>query len=338
MAAAGGSRLVGRCLRARRRACSGGGVSVAPGSNPYRPAVPATPSTRGPRSPAAIMRGCRAAASSSPLPWRRRPSPGACTRRSRPSGAARCASASTAPSPNRGWREASSVPSAPIPASPCCSFPDRRWRCSRRRATARSTPPSSTRRPPRTRSTSKGWCTTAARSRRANSSSSDRRRRKSAAACRRRCRAASRSLERLRTQAATDPASFVFLSANDGSGVHVAEQALWRAARIEPVAPWYVAADAGPAVHGAGARARRLRPGRARRLDGRRRRAARRPRRRRSAARRIGPCDAIVPGQPSGRQDLHRLDRRRPRPRGGRQARRLPGRAEARAWRFPAGC
>ena len=54
-------------------------------------------------------------------------------------------------------------------------------------------------------------------------------------------------LERLRTQAATDPASFVFLSANDGSGVHVAEQALWRAARIEPVAPWYVAADAGPA-------------------------------------------------------------------------------------------
>jgi len=52
-------------------------------------------------------------------------------------------------------------------------------------------------------------------------------------------------LERLRAQAATDPASFVFLSANDGSGVHVAEQALWRAARIEPVAPWYVAADAG---------------------------------------------------------------------------------------------
>lgn len=53
-------------------------------------------------------------------------------------------------------------------------------------------------------------------------------------------------LERLRAQAATDPASFVFLSANDGSGVHVAEQALWRAARIEPVAPWYVAADPGP--------------------------------------------------------------------------------------------
>jgi len=52
-------------------------------------------------------------------------------------------------------------------------------------------------------------------------------------------------LERVRLQAATDPASVVFLSANDGSGVHVAEQELWRAARIEPVAPWYVGADAG---------------------------------------------------------------------------------------------
>ena len=54
-------------------------------------------------------------------------------------------------------------------------------------------------------------------------------------------------LERLRTEAATDTAGFVFMSANDGSGVHVAEQALWRAARIEPVAPWYVAAEAGSA-------------------------------------------------------------------------------------------
>ena len=53
------------------------------------------------------------------------------------------------------------------------------------------------------------------------------------------------ALERIRTSASTDPASLVFLSANDGSGVHVAEQALWRAARIEPVAPWYVPADTG---------------------------------------------------------------------------------------------
>ncbi|HEV7578069.1 MAG TPA: substrate-binding domain-containing protein [Caldimonas sp.] len=55
------------------------------------------------------------------------------------------------------------------------------------------------------------------------------------------------AIERIRAQAAADPASLVFLSANDGSGVHVAEQALWRAARIEPVAPWYVAAEPGRA-------------------------------------------------------------------------------------------
>jgi tungstate transport system substrate-binding protein len=53
------------------------------------------------------------------------------------------------------------------------------------------------------------------------------------------------ALERIRAQADTDPTSVAFLSANDGSGVHVAEQALWRAARIEPVAPWYVAAEPG---------------------------------------------------------------------------------------------
>ena len=50
-------------------------------------------------------------------------------------------------------------------------------------------------------------------------------------------------LERVRAQGAADPASVVFLSAGDGSGVHVAEQALWRAARIEPLAPWYATAD-----------------------------------------------------------------------------------------------
>jgi tungstate transport system substrate-binding protein len=53
------------------------------------------------------------------------------------------------------------------------------------------------------------------------------------------------ALERIRAQASADPASLAFMSANDGSGVHVAEQALRRAARIEPVAPWYVPADAG---------------------------------------------------------------------------------------------
>ena len=52
-------------------------------------------------------------------------------------------------------------------------------------------------------------------------------------------------LERIQMQAAADPASIVFLSAGDGSGVHVAEQALWRVARIAPAAPWYVSAEHG---------------------------------------------------------------------------------------------
>ena len=36
--------------------------------------------------------------------------------------------------------------------------------------------------------------------------------------------------------------ALTFLSAGDGSGSHIAEQALWRAARIAPAAPWYVTA------------------------------------------------------------------------------------------------
>ena len=52
-------------------------------------------------------------------------------------------------------------------------------------------------------------------------------------------------LERIQTQAASDP-NLVFLSAGDGSGVHVAEQALWRVARIAPAAPWYVSAERAP--------------------------------------------------------------------------------------------
>ena len=77
--------------------------------------------------------------------WRLGASPRGARPRSRPSAAARCGSASTARWSNRAWRAASSTPSAPTPASPSCSFPGRRWRCSRRPATARSTPPSSTR-------------------------------------------------------------------------------------------------------------------------------------------------------------------------------------------------
>jgi len=52
-------------------------------------------------------------------------------------------------------------------------------------------------------------------------------------------------LERIQAQAASDP-TVVFLSAGDGSGVHVAEQALWRVARIAPAAPWYVSAERSP--------------------------------------------------------------------------------------------
>ena len=52
-------------------------------------------------------------------------------------------------------------------------------------------------------------------------------------------------LARIRDQAAAAPDSVVFLSAGDGSGTHVAEQALWRAAAIAPAAPWYVDAKGG---------------------------------------------------------------------------------------------
>lgn len=51
------------------------------------------------------------------------------------------------------------------------------------------------------------------------------------------------ALDRIRLQTLADPSGLVFLSPADGSGAHVAEQALWRAAKIAPVAPWYVAAD-----------------------------------------------------------------------------------------------
>ncbi|MEO8079502.1 MAG: substrate-binding domain-containing protein [Caldimonas sp.] len=53
------------------------------------------------------------------------------------------------------------------------------------------------------------------------------------------------ALTHLHALASADPATPPFVSANDGSGVHVAEQNLWRQARLEPVAPWYVAADPG---------------------------------------------------------------------------------------------
>lgn len=47
-------------------------------------------------------------------------------------------------------------------------------------------------------------------------------------------------LTRIRDLALAAPDGVVFLSAGDGSGTHVAEQALWRAAAIAPAPPWYV--------------------------------------------------------------------------------------------------
>jgi len=62
-------------------------------------------------------------------------------------------------------------------------------------------------------------------------------------------------LTRIRDLAVAGPDSVVFLSAGDGSGTHVAEQAIWRAAAIAPAPPWYVNA-AGSAGFVAKVRAR----------------------------------------------------------------------------------
>ncbi len=50
------------------------------------------------------------------------------------------------------------------------------------------------------------------------------------------------ALARLREDATGEPGTPIFLSANDGSGAHVAEQGAWRIAGIAPQAPWYRAA------------------------------------------------------------------------------------------------
>ena len=55
---------------------------------------------------------------------------------------------------------------------------------------------------------------------------------------------AAQALVRLRDAALAAPGTITFLSAADGSGTYVLEQALWRLARIAPAAPWYAPADA----------------------------------------------------------------------------------------------
>ncbi len=52
-------------------------------------------------------------------------------------------------------------------------------------------------------------------------------------------------LQRLREAALAAPGDVRFLSAGDGSGTHMAEQALWRLARIAPLPPWYLSAEPG---------------------------------------------------------------------------------------------
>lgn len=49
---------------------------------------------------------------------------------------------------------------------------------------------------------------------------------------------------------ASAPGDVTFVSAGDGSGTHVAEQAAWRAAKIAPAAPWYVNAGSTKALIG----------------------------------------------------------------------------------------
>lgn len=52
------------------------------------------------------------------------------------------------------------------------------------------------------------------------------------------------ALAQLRDAALDQPATITFLTAGDGSGTHAAEQALWRAAKVAPAAPWYAKAQA----------------------------------------------------------------------------------------------
>jgi len=52
----------------------------------------------------------------------------------------------------------------------------------------------------------------------------------------------------LKRLAASAPGSFSFVTAADGSGAHVAEQAVWRRAGIAPAAPWYVALKPGESL------------------------------------------------------------------------------------------
>lgn len=59
---------------------------------------------------------------------------------------------------------------------------------------------------------------------------------------------AAAALVQLRDVALDQPGTITFLTAGDGSGAHAAEQALWRAAKVAPAAPWYAKAPPGTLV------------------------------------------------------------------------------------------
>ena len=59
---------------------------------------------------------------------------------------------------------------------------------------------------------------------------------------------AAEALIQVRSAALAMPGVVMFLSAGDGSGVHAMEQALWRAAKLGPTAPWYAAAEGAPSL------------------------------------------------------------------------------------------
>lgn len=56
------------------------------------------------------------------------------------------------------------------------------------------------------------------------------------------------ALARLRDAALAAPGTITFLSAGDQSGLHAAEQGLWRAAKVGPGGPWYSTLPAGRSV------------------------------------------------------------------------------------------
>jgi tungstate transport system substrate-binding protein len=61
-------------------------------------------------------------------------------------------------------------------------------------------------------------------------------------------RNAAEALIQIRSAALAMPGKVTFLSAGDGSGTHVIEQALWRAAGIGPTPPWYATASRAPGL------------------------------------------------------------------------------------------